>query len=110
MTTISVDRLRAGMVLETPAVGARGNILIGAGSELTEGLIGALKKRGVAEVEVVDPVKGETPVPQKLLKQSERELAPRFQKVDLEHPFARQVFEFAVRDHAQKRMLQANNE
>jgi HD-GYP domain-containing protein (c-di-GMP phosphodiesterase class II) len=52
---VPVDQLRAGMVVARTVFNARGDVLLRAGTALTESYVGMLRQRGYAAVLVADP-------------------------------------------------------
>ena len=102
MSQFSIDKLAPGMVLSEPAVGPRGNVLIGAGVELSSSLIDSLRKRGVEEVSVEsgEAAKPEIPIPDEVLSAAAEELAPRFKHSNREHPVVKYLFEHVARENA----------
>lgn len=102
MALVPVDNLTVGMVLDADVRDRTGRFLLGAGVELTAKHLRIFRTWGVLEVSIAG-VEGEgelarltDDVDQSRLAAAEAELAPRFRRVDLEHPLYRELFRLAA--------------
>lgn len=77
---VRIEEAVPGLKLARPVTSSTGIVVLGAGSELTDGLIARLQKIGTAAV-YVEPDPLLAPVEAKTLEQLEQELAHRFRKV-----------------------------
>lgn len=98
MPKITIDQIQEGMVVTENICGHSGQVLLGAGVELTEKHLRVLKTWGINVVSVEgDESEGENEtelisLPESLIKEVEEMVKPRFRHSNLDHPVVAYLF------------------
>jgi hypothetical protein len=102
MTTLSIDKLKAGLKLADDAVAPQGQLIAKKGDEITEKHLKAFKAWGVIEVNVCGSESTESDMPaekpiESLSKQEiVREIDHLFKKTNQDHPVIAELYQLVL--------------
>jgi HD-like signal output (HDOD) protein len=99
---VNIDDLQAGMILESDLIGPNNRFLLPRGAALDQAHIRMLKAWGVAEADVSGVTReqaqalAQADLSPEILARAKEELAPYFERADLNHPAMKEIFRLCV--------------
>lgn len=92
---IPLSQAQAGQVLGE-AASADGQVLLAAGTTVTQGHLDMLATRGVRTLAIAVPAEHHAAINTKLVLATDRLLRPRFVRTDLQHPAMKEIYRLAL--------------
>lgn len=92
---VPLAQAKAGMVL-AQAADASGQVLLAAGTALTDAHLAMLATRGVRSLAIAVPDEQRGPIDTKLVLSVDRALRPHFVRCDLQHPALKELYRLAL--------------
>jgi hypothetical protein len=102
MAIIPIEDLEVGMKLAADIKNHLGQVLLGAGREITEKGLKVLKAWGITEADIEGLGKEKAPgqeatrMDPALIREAEARLREQFRRTNLEHPFVQELFRLAT--------------
>lgn len=105
---LPLAQAKAGMVLGQPA-DAAGQVLLAAGTALTDAHLAMLTTRGVRSLAINVPDEQRAPIDTKLVLSVDRLLRPRFARNNLQHPALKEIYRLALMRRIQQTVQSQGN-
>jgi hypothetical protein len=105
---IPLTLAQVGLVLGEPAT-VDGQVLLAAGTTLTQAHLNLLATRGIRALAIAVPKEQRAPIDTKLVLATDRALRPRFARTDLQHPAMKEIYRLALMRRIQLTLLQTES-
>ena len=102
MAFILIDELEIGQALAEDLLSSKGQLMLPAGTKLTEKHIRVFKNRGIEEVEVKGEGEEDEELDPEMVQAAKVQITPAFKHNDMDHPMMAQLFNICAETVATK--------